>query len=553
MKRLFLRLLCLAISHTCLFSASAQQVDEFPTKEISLFKDGTALFFKQGYFSTNSTGQVLLSSDLFPQALETGGSRTNSSRYAKFPFMIGTMNWNAPGNTIKQIQRRTLPKLDSVLKPIETLTDLIKANKGKKARVSLVENRAFEGRIFSSTEKEVYLYDGKNYFFAPIKEIRDFKFIDEPVATHKAVVNNSNDYETRSSRANEYNPWELQISLEKPNNRQLIEFRYMRSGITWLPIYQIELLPNKKIKLDFKAEVVNDLEAFTQAKLNLMVGVPSFAFSHGEDPLVSGQSLTEYMYLMRNKPSASDYENQFSRQRSSNISMDQFLGSIPFEGEGQQNGDLFFYELKDVSLCTQCRGLFNLVSMELDYEDLYSLKLAGNQEDTHSEEEKKINNTLQVWHAIKFFNATGKPFTTGPAFFYKIENGSSIPQGQQLLEFTPKGLSTVVKITIAPEIQAESIDLELSRERIDIDKYNYENLVKIKGQIRIKNHKTIPVELNVERPIKGDLKSSSLPWKIIALATNLSSLNKNNLATWNLTLKPGEEKTIEYFYDFLDR
>ena len=550
MKRILLRFLCLALSHTSLMLASAQNADEFPTKEISLFKDGTALFFKQGYFPTNSTGQILLSSELFPQALEASGNKNNSTRYSKFPFMIGTMNWTAPGNTIKQIQRRTMPKLDSVLKPIETLADLIKVNKGKKAWVGLVENRAFEGRIFSSTEKEVFLYDGKNYFFAPIKEIRNFRFIDEPIQTQKAATYNSTDYETRSAKANEYNPWELQISLEKPNDNQLLEFRYMRSGIAWLPIYQIEFLPNKQIKLEFKAEVVNDLEAFSQAKLNLMVGVPSFAFSHGEDPLVSGQTLAEYIYRMGDKPSVADYENQFMRQRSSNIAMDQFLGIAPFSGEGQQNGDLFFYELKDVSLCSQCRGLFNLVSTQMDYEDLYSLKLAGNQEDTRRQQDKK-DNTLQVWHAIKFYNTTDKPFTTGPAFFYKVENGSSIPQGQQLLEFTPKGVSTVVNITIAPEIQAESIDLEIARE--NTDKSGYDELVKVKGQIRVKNYKSIPVELSIERPIQGDPKSSVVPWKVIALGANLNSLNKNNLATWKLTLKPGEEKTIEYFYDFLAR
>lgn len=550
MKRILLRFLCLALSHTSLMLASAQNADEFPTKEISLFKDGTALFFRQGYFPTNSTGQILLSSELFPQALEASGNKNNSTRYSKFPFMIGTMNWTAPGNTIKQIQRRTMPKLDSVLKPIESLADLIKANKGKKAWVGLVENRAFEGRIFSSTEKEVFLYDGKNYFFAPIKEIRDFKFIDELIQTQKAATYDSNDYETRSAKANEYNPWELQISLEKPNDNQLLEFRYMRSGIAWLPIYQIEFLPNKQIKLDFKAEVVNDLEAFSQAKLNLMVGVPSFAFSHGEDPLVSGQTLAEYIYRMGDKPSAADYENQFMRQRSSNIAMDQFLGNAPFSGEGQQNGDLFFYELKDVSLCSQCRGLFNLVSTQMDYEDLYSLKLAGNQEDTRRQQDKK-DNTLQVWHAIKFYNTTDKPFTTGPAFFYKVENGSSIPQGQQLLEFTPKGVSTVVNITIAPEIQAESLDLEIARERTD--KSGYDESVKVKGQIRVKNYKSISVELNIERPIQGDPKSSVVPWKVIALGANLNSLNKNNLATWKLTLQPGEEKTIEYFYDFLAR
>ena len=78
-------------------------------------------------------------------------------------------------------------------------------------------------------------------------------------------------------------------------------------------------------------------------------------------------------------------------------------------------------------------------------------------------------------------------------------------------------------------------------------------MVKVKGQIRVKNYKSIPVELSIERPIQGDPKSSVVPWKVIALGANLNSLNKNNLATWKLTLKPGEEKTIEYFYDFLAR
>ncbi len=544
MKKQKLQFYGLSAFFLCTMFLNAQEAS-FSTKEISLFKNGNALFLKQGYFPTSQQGSIVLDNLLFPKAMEMSSESHYAVQTARFPFMIGTLNFNAPNNHIKQIQRRNKPTdTDTLLQHITSFHDLLKANRGQKVKVILPEeNRAFEGTIFSVSEEEVFLHNGKDFFLAPIKKIRDFKFIDPPVNTQKILLPNPK-MSTPFTK-----PWEIQLDLENNHPNQLLELSYLRRGITWLPFYQIEFLPGHKANLDFKAEIINDLESFDRAKVNLIVGIPSFKYAYGEDPIVSGQSLANYLERMNNPPQQKREEDFMSQMRISSIQDDgnQVLASAPF---GQEIGDLYYYQLKDLSLCESCRGMYTLASSQVDYEDIYTLRLTGNSEDYEQDKDQQ-NSSLKVWHTIRFKNTLGKPTTTGPVFFFHTQQGVRLPLGQQLMEYTPAEAMATTNVAITPEIQADFIDLEIDREDIDKDDYDY--LVKVKGQIRLKNDKRIAVNLHIERPIIGDPKNSSIPWKTLALASNLNSQNKNNLVIWDLTLKPGEEKTIEYFYDFLAR
>jgi hypothetical protein len=65
----------------------------------------------------------------------------------------------------------------------------------------------------------------------------------------------------------------------------------------------------------------------------------------------------------------------------------------------------------------------------------------------------------QVWHAVKLTNATEFPWTTAPAF---AVSGWK-PLAQEILDYTPRGTSTNLKLTVATDIKVNKREEEAAR------------------------------------------------------------------------------------------
>ena len=66
----------------------------------------------------------------------------------------------------------------------------------------------------------------------------------------------------------------------------------------------------------------------------------------------------------------------------------------------------------------------------------------------------------------------------------------------------------------------------------------------------IKNYKKKAVKLEVKRTILGKLLKSDVKWNTYKKIKGIynSGVNATNEVSWNVELKPGEEKKIKYSY-----
>jgi hypothetical protein len=164
-------------------------------------------------------------------------------------------------------------------------------------------------------------------------------------------------------------------------------------------------------------------------------------------------------------------------------------------------------------------------------------------------------NPNKVIHSIKINNNTKYPFTTGPALVVK-QQGDTKPISQDKLNYTSIKGHSFVKLTEAPDVQITQAEKSISNKdkakTITKGKHNYHyDLLKVEGQVVIKNYKAKDIDINVRRTIIGDLQESSIKWLKSERVTASSDLNKLTDICWETNVKAGQELKITYVYEIL--
>jgi hypothetical protein len=77
--------------------------------------------------------------------------------------------------------------------------------------------------------------------------------------------------------------------------------------------------------------------------------------------------------------------------------------------------------------------------------------------------------------------------------------------------------------------------------------YNYDQ-VTVEGTLKIKNYKSKEVRLNIAKTLRGSVDSQTDNGKTEKLGEAIAVDNPMSRLTWEITLQPGEEKTIHYRY-----
>ena len=91
----------------------------------------------------------------------------------------------------------------------------------------------------------------------------------------------------------------------------------------------------------------------------------------------------------------------------------------------------------------------------------------------------------------------------------RIQEGKTRPMSQDMLNYTPSKGHTFIKLTEAPDVKIEQAEKEISRQEkakspTQNDGHWYD-LVKVEGQVKIRNYKGETIDLNVRRTINGKL------------------------------------------------
>ncbi len=493
--------------------------DKFKTKSVSVFKNGTAFFQKEIVSNTDKDKRIITKLPI-----------------SENKVLFGTIWFNADNNEIKKIG--TYSDTLQTNQKAENIYSMMLANKTKTMSLTIEDyNKAQTGKI-EILKSDLLVFKTKDTWIttSPAK-VKNITFKSRPLLSYQ---------EKKVSDM-------IKIDLAKAQNNQKISLMYMQKGITWTPNYYIRVTGENKAEISLRANVVNDIEDIENTDINFVVGVPSFSFSHVEASFTSGQKVEDFIRSIngnssqrRQRISMSNAVTSQSMYNYSNNSNESSDNESTFKAKGSTDEGLFFYKIPNVNLKAKERAFFELLSCNVEFEQIYSVDLSENTNNYRRYNNSSSNSSQnKVWHSMRFKNITKTPFTTGVAFIMRRENNYYKPVSQNYLYYTPSGIKTTVKTTISPDISVIDNEKEISRKERAIE---YHDLITVESEIRIENFKNKAINLEIKRMITGEILKSSHLHKKTSKLKSWNSKNKLNDTRWDVKLKPGGKKTITYTY-----
>lgn len=510
------------------------------TVAVAAFKNGLAFMIRQGEIPlTAGTGRI----SPIPNAT------------------LGTL-WLSSGTPESKLDEVVAYRYNTVgERPIPSIGEILQANAGKTvtvtydtkeytgevvglgdSRTDAVAPNAAQNRDPDAEARSSYLLlrVNKNLMTFPLSGISMATLPDDAIL-HEQIQ--------RPGQA-------LRFKVKSGSPTEKMTIGYLEHGIGWTPSYLISLLDDTTAQITMQSVVTNDAEDIQDADLFFVVGVPNFAYADTLSPMSLQQSLLDFMKdAERDKKAYGAFSNAIQAQA---LAVDE-AGAAPLlltpsvnDLAGAPEEDLFLYSRSGVTLAKGERASYNVFSGNVSYEHIYNWELedqprvdaAGNfiPPNANVPDQNRADN---VWHTIRLKNSTKFPWTSAPAL---VTSGNR-PVSQDTLPYTPKGASSTLKITVATDIRASHEEREVAREENVAHRRNYVyDLVTVEGRLQVKNYKAKQVRLSIDKSLRGKVEFQSDEGKVVQLAEGVESDNPKSRLSWEIILKPGEERVVTYRY-----
>ncbi|MBN1184730.1 MAG: hypothetical protein JXB49_20755 [Bacteroidales bacterium] len=493
---------------------------DFNQQKLAVFKNGTAFCVKTGNLNVKDKTCILNNT---PDAL------------------FGTLWAGAKNGQIKGMN--TLKTKTTEPHEVLSIKDMVTGNVGKRAKVVLYNEAAYDAEILSVNGSVVTLNTKERWVTTELSSIKTVEFYEKPNLTYNMETDKN----------------QLALEFDSDGNKE-VSLMYLMSGISWFPSYLITIDDKSNADIVLRSTLVNDAEDLENAVVDFVVGVPNFKYNNLSSPLTSKQSLAEFIANL-NYSRYSSY-NYNAAGLSNAIMTQQAYGygraDVADEGdvtqevlpEARNSEDLYFYTYKDVNIKKGERKTFDLIDNAVTYEHVYETELKPNSSSGYYSGSNYDDENNKVWHSIKLKNSSDKPWTTGTVLIMKGEGSKAEPLSQDMLKYTPPKGESLVKITEATDVSVKDSEEEVKRVEKQT-RYNnyYYDLVTIDGEIVIRNYKNKEITLKIKRDIYGKLQESSLEWESTKMpAAYNRGLDPLNYVSWEITMKPSEERKIRYSY-----
>ncbi|MBI5915407.1 MAG: hypothetical protein HY842_08520 [Bacteroidetes bacterium] len=524
-------IILLAVSIFCSAKMAAQS-QPLTTQSISIFKNGQSFFIKSGTLKV-ADGKFLLPGPA-PQAL------------------YGTLWFNSPEGSLTRVASYPDTLREQKTEAAVAIWDLLRNNIGKMATGFVDEKGTVTGTVISvgpayknnkgepqfSPESLVTLQSQQGgWTTIPAGQIRYVTFGDKP------------NLEVLMPKVTPRHLFEASFNNKK--GEQPLDMMYLANGLNWAPQYLLELTGETAGTLALQGEVANDAEDITSTTVNLVVGVPNFAYANRLSYLVD--------FLQVIMPVA--FQSRRDLNSFSNAIMSQQVGyggdaedlAGPEEPEGSRNEDLFFYTLNNFSLPKGGRSVQPIFKEKVEMAHIYECKLPDNDDnDRYFESDflfaPQIN---KVFHTLRMENKTKQPWTTA-SILVMNEQGERRPVSQDLMTYTPVGGKTFVKLTEAVEVKVEQAERETDRQVgawTDKRRGISFDLVQVEGKIKVKNFKDKKLDLRLQRTLIGMLKKTSTDWLKEEVINPNNPRNRRTNVCWETPIKANSELEIVYTYE----
>ena len=353
----------------------------------------------------------------------------------------------------------------------------------------------------------------------------------------------------------------LRFKVKGAADKTNLTVGYLEHGLGWTPSYLISLTGDKTAQITMQAIVIDDAEDLKDADVFFVVGVPNFAYSNIPTPMSLQQNLLAFMKDAEQPVNGRNYLN-LNAIAGQAVALDDLKseeGAEPSfaqavaELSGAPEEDLFLYTRSGVTLARDERATYNVFSTSVDYEHIYEWEVQdqprvdgfGNVINSNPNPTTSDAAANSIWHSIRLKNSSKFPWTSAPAL---VISGTK-PVSQDTLPYTPKAATSNLKITIATDIRSSHNETEISREQNIQRRRNYQyDLVTVEGTLKVKNYKSKEVRLNIRKNLRGEVISQTDEGKSTKLGEAIQTDNPMSRLTWEVALKPGEDRTITYRY-----
>jgi hypothetical protein len=530
--------------------------NELKTSAVAAFKNGLAFVIKQGDIRLeNGVGKITP----IPKAT------------------LGSL-WIAPNDTGTSLDEVVAYRYKvGRQQNLTALADVLLANPGKTVTIGYGNQKEYTGEIVgvreaaapetpASVESPLAAVSGGAPPLAAARVAPEFLLLKSDgkllALQFQSITQVAFPVDTVLQTRQEEDRQALRFKIRGATGHANLTMGYLENGLGWTPSYLMSLRDDGTAQITMQAVVVDDAEDLKNADVFFVVGVPNFAYAHIPSPMALQQTLLDFMQAANRRDSGSRYSNAIMGQ-AVNLDESGIAGGLispapnfesPVESlAGAPEEDLFLYSRSGVTLARGERGTYNVFSTSVNYEHVYQWEVQdqprvdgfGNVQNNPMSGSSDQAEKNSIWHALRVKNTTKFPWTSAPAM---VISGTK-PVSQDTLPYTPKGATSTLKLTIATDIRATHGEQEVDRTQ-NVPRrrgYSYDQ-VTVEGTLKIKNYKTKDVRLSIAKTLRGSVDSQTDEGKSEKLGEAIAVDNPMSRLTWEITLKPGEERSIRYRY-----
>jgi hypothetical protein len=344
-----------------------------------------------------------------------------------------------------------------------------------------------------------------------------------------------------------------------------IRLFYLTKGATWAPSYRIDVLDDKRLRIEQAAAIRNEGLPITDTDISLVSGFPQIDQANVLSPLTPSQTLEQFFrqILAQTHVSLRGYrDTDYSIMSNSVMSnMGQIATINPsaaanagFDtmalaaGEGP---DIHYNSIGKRSLGTGDTLSLTVGKGEADYRRVLECDLSPQMQNNYSALVRDWNGwqnyhnrlvTPEVFDVLKFQNPLSFPMTTAPAMV--TEKSRFLGQSQSYWvnpqQVASIKITKVMNVAVTYSEKAEDVEPQVQRVFRNVSYIKR----RVAGTIEIINRRNEEVILHLTGLFLGEPEQiEPTPVKQTPSVTDYYPNDLSNLF-WELPIKPGESKTI---------
>lgn len=383
-----------------------------------------------------------------------------------------------------------------------------------------------------------------------IRTADGLEFVDPSTVAHLKVLSAQTKVKTRKAV--------LILEAAQVGNPQTpVVINYLAKGLSWSPAYRIDLLDPTELTIEQNAVVKNEFADIDDVEMKLITGFPQVKFAHVTSPLSLKTGLSQFFAQLNLPPvaAAGVMANAAVQQQALNVNDAGAVGGLDLGASSPSESVDLYYRSIGTNTLKEGDALFTTVAKaKTSYERIIEWLVPdtrsanGRPVDDYERQQHPEKYKDAAWDAVRFKNPFDFPMTTAPAGIYDRGRFS----GQSQSNWVNPGENNVVYVTKALSVRTTFAEQEDAGDRaaVKLAGTQYQK-ASITGNLTVLNNRAVDVRTIVRRQFSGDLVNATDSPESKLREEGVDSVNRRNELKWDLTLKPGEEKTITYTYTVL--